>query len=153
MRIISQRNNVFGPAVLLILLVASACSALPQVSTVADEERNRVVSAADPLADNLFQAMNNNDYAAFSRDFDDPMKKALDEKAFNEMIQFFSPRIGRYLSRNVEKVEMIDTLYVISYNARFEDEESVSVRLSLRLIEDTYQVAGLWFDSPKLREK
>jgi hypothetical protein len=137
----------------LVLLLLSSCSAMPQVSKVEGDERDQVIAAADPIADSIFEGMNQQDYAAFSRDFDPEMKKSLNEKAFSELTAFFAPKIGDYQSREVEKTEMVDAIYVITYNARFEDEEKVTVRLSLRPVDDTYQVAGLWFDSPKLREK
>jgi hypothetical protein len=136
----------------LVLLWASGCDLMPQVSPVDGEERDQVLALAEPVADNLLQAMNTADYPGFSRDFDNTMKKSLDEKGFKEMLQFFNPKIGAYVSREVEKVEHVDTLYVVTYNAKFEQEESVAVRLSLRQ-GDPIQVAGLYFDSPKLREK
>jgi len=126
---------------------------MPKASPVEGQEREQVLAAAEPVADTLFNGMNDGDYAVFSHDFDPTMKKALDEKAFTEMAQSFSQKIGQYQSRQVMKVEQIENLYSITYQARFEKEDPVSVRLTLRQETPTspMQVAGLWFDSPKLR--
>jgi hypothetical protein len=139
---------IFG----LAMLVIAGCFALPQISVVEGQERDKIIALGEPLADALFQGLDEENYTLFSRDFDSAMKKALDENAFHEMVQTFSAKIGRYQSRDVEKVEMIDTLYVITYQVTFENENPVSMRLSLRL-EETLLVAGLYFDSPKLREE
>lgn len=130
-----------------------ACSVLPEADLVEGDERERIIAAADPIADNLFLGMNKHDYSIFSRDFDDMLKKALDENSFKEMSVFFDPKIGAYVSRELDKIQTVDTLYVLTYTARFEDDEKVAFQLSLRPYEDTYQIAGLYFDSVKLRGK
>ncbi len=81
------------------------------------------------------------------------MKKALDETAFNGLVQNLGQKIGRYQSRQVEKVEQTGGLYAITYQAQFEKDNPVSVRLIVRPAASTtpMQVSGLWFDSPKLR--
>lgn len=139
---------VFG----FVILGIVGCSALPQISVVEGQESDRIIALGDPLADNLFQGLSEENYSMFSRDFDSAMKKALDDKAFHEMARTFTAKIGRYQSRQVEKVERVDTLYVITYQVKFEKEDPVSMRLSLRQ-EETLLVAGLYFDSPKLREE
>lgn len=144
--------------ILLILLVCAVfgslagCSAMPQVTTLEGAERNDAVTLADPVADNVFAGMNEGDYTKFARDFDTTMAKALNEKAFDEMMQTFDERLGKYQSREVTKVERVDQVVVVHYSADFEKESDVSVSLSVRE-SDPPQVAGLWFDSPKLREK
>lgn len=153
-----MKHNTILQSLLLILALllpgaVAACSALPQISAVEGAERDQAVALAEPMADVIFQGMNTADYTLFAQDFDDEMKKALTEAAFNEMMQAFTPKIGAYQSREVVKVEVIDeVVYVISYQARFEKEDAVAVRLSVRK-GDPAQVAGLYFDSPKLREK
>jgi len=135
----------------LVLFAAASCAVLPKAVAVEGEERDRVLQQSEPIADEMFNAMNEHDYAGFSKYFDETMKKALDEKAFNTMMQTFDDKIGAYQSREIEKVESVENLYVVSYKARYEKEEVVSVRLTVR-DGDPVQVSGLWFDSPKLRE-
>jgi hypothetical protein len=138
---------------LLALILLAGCSAMPKSSPVEGQQREQVLASSEPVADNLFKGMNDTDYATFSRDFDSAMKKGLDEKAFNTLTQTFSQKIGKYQSRQIEKVEQIENLYTVTYQAQFEKENPVSVRLTLRQATATtpMQVAGLWFDSPKLR--
>jgi hypothetical protein len=144
-------NLVFPVLAAWMLLVLTACSALPQISTVEGEDRDQVLTLAEPMADAIFQGMNEENYAKFSQDFDSSMQKALNEKSFNEMNMSFKPKIGSYQSREVIRVEVVDTIvYVVTYQAKYEKEDAVTVRLSIRQ-GDPAQIAGLYFDSPKLR--
>jgi hypothetical protein len=130
----------------------AGCQVLPQVSMVEGQEREDFLVISEPMADNLFTGLNTNNYEVFSRDFDTAMKKALNEKSFAEMEQFFSEKLGAYQSRTIDKVERAETILTVTYTARFEHEEAVSVRLSVRETNPP-ELASLWFDSPKLREK
>jgi hypothetical protein len=140
-------------SLVLVLILLSGCSSLPKASPIEGQQREQVLASAEPIADNLFKGMNDADYATFSRDFDTAMKKALDEKAFNDLVQNLGQKIGRYQSRQVEKVEQIQGLDTINYTAQFEKDNPVSVRMILRPATSTtpMQITGLWFDSPKLR--
>jgi hypothetical protein len=140
---------------LFALFLIAGCSLAPKSTLVEGTQREQVLASGEPIADHLFKGMNDGDYQAFSRDFNVEMKKALDEKAFNQMAQSFSQKIGQYQSRQVVKVEAIENLYVITYQAKFEKEDPVSIRLTLRPQTEAVpmQVAGLWFDSPKLRSQ
>ena len=137
-------------ALCVLVMALAACSYMPQAELVEGAESEQVIQMAEPIAVNLLQGLNDQDYLTFSRDFDDTMKKALDQKSFTEMAATFAEKIGNYQSLEVEKVERIENLYVVTYKARYEKEEAVSIRLTIREGEPT-QVAGLWFDSPKLR--
>ena len=134
------------------LALLAGCAAMPQVTTLEGAEYDAAVTLVDPVADNVFAGMNEGDYAKFSSDFDVNMAKALNEKAFTEMMLTFNERIGKYQSREVTKVERVDEVVVVYYAADFEKEQDVAVSVSVRESSPP-QVAGLWFDSPKLREK
>lgn len=134
------------------LALLAGCSAMPEITTLEGAERDAAVKLAEPFADNVFTGMNAGEYAKFSRDFNETMIKALKERDFAEMKRTFDDRIGLYQSREVTSVQRIDQVYAITYSADFEKESDVSVTLSVSLT-DPPQVAGLWFDSPKLREK
>lgn len=152
MRFFSRNLLIVGLACCIAGLAVSACSLMPQAVALDGAEREQAIASAAPLADNLFGAMLAKDYAAFSKDFDEAMKKAMNETSFEDMVETFDAQIGSYQSHEVETVEQIENLVVVTYRGRFEKEENVSIRLTIRMATQP-QVAGLWFDSPKLREK
>ena len=133
----------------LLLAILSACSGAQPVEGA---ERDEILAKAEPIADSLFQGMLNHDYAAFARDFDPTMQKAMDEKAFQAMLSTIDPVIGKYQSREVAKVEKVGKFGAVTYTVRYEQEEAVSWRVVVTP-GDALQVSGLWYDSPKLRAK
>ncbi len=81
------------------------------------------------------------------------MKKVTTPDSFNNLVTLISTKLGKYLSREVTAVTAVgeDTILVI-YSADFENEEDVTVRLVIQPGGE-HLITGIWFDSPKLREK
>jgi hypothetical protein len=89
-------------ALLIAALVASACGS-------ASAETGEVTSVfteaeATSIAENALNALNSGDYAAWSRDWDDSMKSAINEDAFQQYREQVLSQIGQYQS--ILSVEM-----------------------------------------------
>jgi hypothetical protein len=142
-----------GLSFLLILSGLAGCAA-PQSTPqrVEGPERDQILLKVEPLADNLFQAMKDKNYAAFSKDFDPTMLKAIPESGFTQMMATIDPKIGDYQSRQVEKVERVGKYVAVTYTAKHALEEAVSWRLVMTP-SDPMLISGIWYDSPKLRTK
>ncbi len=113
-------------------------------------DRDAVLSFSEAKADNLLAGLNAADYAAFSRDFDPKMKAAMTEQAFIQSRQTVTGKIGKYVSREVAAVEQVGSFIRVTYKARFEQEEGVTVQIVFNA-DTAHQVSGLWYSSPKLR--
>jgi hypothetical protein len=135
----------------IILVILGGCTASPRA--IEGTERDTVLAYAEPMADNEFTALNANDYDAFIKDYDETMKKVTTPDSFNNLVTLISTKLGKYLSREVTAVTAVgeDTILVI-YSADFENEEDVTVRLVIQPGGE-HLITGIWFDSPKLREK
>ena len=55
---------------------------------------------AGPMTDNILSGIEQKDYSMFSRDFDDAMKTALPEDAFNSLADLLGSTIGTYQSKS-----------------------------------------------------
>jgi hypothetical protein len=142
-----------GRCLLLVVLLAgllAGCNTGPRPVLLEGQERDDILAKVEPLTDEIFAGMNARDYALFSRNFDPKMKAAMDEYAFLAMVDDIQGKVGPVVSREVRKVERVGEFIAVTYNARFEQEESVSWRVVVRP-GDPLQVSGLWYDSPKLR--
>jgi hypothetical protein len=128
----------------------AACSVSAQPITGA--ERDAVLAYAEPKTENLLNGFNAGDYAIFARDFDAPMRQAETEAVFTQTRAAILGKIGKYLSRQVTNVVKQDSFIVVIYNGRFENEDGVTMRVVFRP-DGEHQISGLWFDSPKLRQK
>ena len=139
-------------ATIILLLLVTGCAPKKNVEPVEGELRDEVAAQAQPMAEKLLKALNDNDYATFSLDFDEAMRKGMDEKGFTSMKTMFDSKIGKFVSMEVDKVEKVDSYYSITFRARFEKEDGVTFRMTINQ-NDPPKVAGVWFTSPKLRSK
>jgi hypothetical protein len=148
----------YGWIILTTVLTAallSACSLLGGTSpkTLTGADKDAVLAYSEPIADDLLAGYSDKDYAAFSKDFNDTMKKGLSEQYFNStLLPTVFDKIGKYQSRTVESVTQSANYVTVIYNAKFENDDPVVIRLSLDP-NDPHQVSGLYFDSVKLRQK
>jgi hypothetical protein len=136
---------------LVIIAILGGCAASPRA--IEGAEREAVLAYAEPMTDNELNALNENDYDAFVRDYNEAMLKATTPENFANLVSIISSKLGKYLSREVTAVTAVgeDAVLVI-YTAKFENEEGVTIRLVFQPSGD-HLITGLWFDSPKLREK
>lgn len=134
-----------------LLVGFTSCAGKQSAVTLEGQDRDVVLAKAEPIADNMFQAMNQRDYAAFARDLDAAMKKAMPEERFNQMMDTLDTKVGKYQSRQVSRVERVGQYYAVIYSAAFEQEANVAFRVVLTQSEPA-QISGLWYDSPKLRK-
>lgn len=144
-------------SILLLILAASlalsACLGAPKSTPVEGADREKVLAFSEPITDNVFKGLEARDYAVFSRDFDETMKKAVDEKAFNNLTGTLESKIGKYESRQIQSVQRFsNNVITVVYAAKFSGEDAVTTRVSFREGPPP-QVAGLFFTSPKLTGK
>jgi len=133
---------------LIVLILSFGCA--PKV----DVEEAR--SYGDPMTENLLVAINENDYTKFSKDLDNAMKTALPESAFSDFISQINGRVGNYVigSKEFREAYMTEQYINIVYKTQFtEESEEVTVRVVFVKADGETKISGLWFDSPKLKEK
>ncbi len=134
------------------LVVSVGCTGA-SAKALQGSERDAVLAYSEPVADNLLQGMNNADYAAFSRDFNAQMKGAITQQAFqSNLLTTIGGKLGKYVSRQVSSVSQVGSNLLVIYTAKFEQEDGVTIRLSLEQAEP-HHVSGLYFNSPKLSGK
>ena len=107
----------------------------------------KVAEFADPVAENILMSMNKGDYAGFSRDFDDTMKRELSEAAFPEFLSAINGSVGNYVegSMKIKGVNIENDLTTASYTVNFEGMEGVTMDVVFKKINDEMKVVGLWF--------
>ena len=132
---------------LIFIITASGCSA------GVDEE---IISIADSAAENVLIAIDDQNFDSYNKDMDDGMLKTVTEQYFTTLSTYIKEAIGEYeqgskeyLSSNIQ-----DELYVVIFEADYTKEtEKVAVVVVVSVTDEGIcQIAGLWFDSPKLRE-
>lgn len=142
-----------GPVIAILLgacgvLLVTGC--VPGVPQLEGAEREAVLAYAEPATDNLLAGLEAGDYAQFSRDMSPEMLAAMTESQFSALRATLEDKVGAYVSRQVTGVEEGDDFIAVNYDARYEDEEHVSMRV---VFDQDRQISGLWLDSPKLRQQ
>ena len=116
-----------------------------QGTPLTGENRDAILAFSESKTDNLLAGMNAGDYAMFSADFDGDMLAAMTKEQFDALKKDRDAKLGLYLSRTVNSVLQQDDFYIVIYDAKFEKDEAVIVRVVFR-IADPHQVSGLWFN-------
>ncbi len=100
------------------------------------------------LAKNILTALDTDDYAAFSRDFSDEMKKALPEDQFTALADMLHAHSGKFVSAGDLSLSNKQGFAVYQIICKYEHEDvvvTIVFRINGKLVE------GLFFDSPYLR--
>lgn len=130
--------------VLIVLAVGVLAGCGSQGTTLKNEDAEAVLAFSEAKTDNLLAGMNAGDYAVFSQDFDPEMLSAMTEAEFNKLKADRDAKLGLYLSREVESVVQIGDFYAVNYNAKFEKDDAVGVRVVFHAA-GPHEVSGLWF--------
>lgn len=144
-----MKRNLTVVAVVLLMLVVAAAGCVAKL-------KEADVRYAGPMVDNLLAGIAAGDYDVFSRDLDETMLKAIDEKAFTTMVDQIRGVIGDYQSKTftqaVNTTENNVPMTVIIYKARFSNEPAdVLITVTFTDSHSGKKISGLFFNSPKLR--
>ena len=147
MKLMKQINLFFACASIFLLL---GCSTFPQ--NVEGAERAAVLAYAEPTTDNVLNGYNSGNYAQFSENFDAVMLQAETNAVFQQTRSQIMSKLGKYISRQTPMVVKQNNMIIVFYNARFEQEDGVTIRVVFQP-DGEHKLTGLWFDSPKLRQQ
>ena len=135
----------FSALLLAVILVSFLAGCGSKGTTLTGADRDAVLAFSEAKTDNLLAGMNANDYTAFSKDFDQDMLKAMTQPQFDSLKKDRDARLGLYISRQVDSVIQTGDFYAVIYNAQFEKDDAVTVRVVFRIAEP-HEVSGLWFN-------
>jgi len=103
----------------------------------------KVAPYADPATENILIAMNNEDYASFSKDFDDTMKSELSEDAFPDFVAAVNGQVGDYIadSKDFTGFNTSNGITRAEYEIDFEAMEDVAMIHAIQEGEDSEVVS------------
>ena len=139
---IAKKAHVLFLVMISVSLLAGCGS---QGTTLTGADRDAVLAYSEAKTDNLLAGMNANDYAAFSKDFDSDMLNAMTKEQFDALKKDRDAKLGLYVSRQVNSVVQDGSFYAVIYDAKFEKDDAVTVRVVFRVAEP-HEISGLWFN-------
>ncbi len=122
----------------IIILITGCSVPMPKVIIPPDFKE-----VAIPMAENLVTGLDKQDYAIFTRDFDEKMVKALPTTAMTELRKLLWDQNGNYQSMDIKQVLEQKGFIVTIFNMAFEKG-----KLDMQLVftaEPPYKISGLWF--------
>ena len=142
--------GIIGLLISLSLVLLPGCN---NTRLLPDEEASRFATEIDALSENLLASLNSGDYDRYIRDMDQTMKEASTPADFESLHTLLAEKIGAYESRKMVQVVEQEGLRVVIYDAKFEKEDSVTIRVVFNTTGESPLISGLWLDSPRLRQK
>jgi hypothetical protein len=109
---------------------------------------------ARAMTENILLAINNDDYALYSKNLDSAMKQAMTQQAFDQVQSTIATKVGSYEPGSIQFVQAIsqDPYIAVIYSSKFTNEQdNVTVTISFHTVDGNDLVGGLYFNSPKLR--
>lgn len=98
---------------------------------------------AIPMAENLVTGLDKQDYAIFTRDFDEKIVKALPTTAMTELRKLLWGQNGNYQSMDFKQVLEQKGFIVTIFNLVFE-KGNLDMQLVFNAV-PPYKISGLWF--------
>ena len=132
--------------------LVSSCTPTTAAQPISRLTEAEVRVLADPMAENLLQAMNTSDYAQYTRDFDEAFKQNLSQSAFETINSLRIETVGPYVSKEYWQMAQKNDKITVAYRAKFTDDSSVIFSLYLKNIDRKWYVDGTYYDSPLMRK-
>ncbi len=121
-------------------LIPVSCSSVPEPEY------------ASGIAEQMLQAINQDNYDQFAQYFDENIQKIMPEKNFHGAVYEVKTRVGSYQSKEFLKAEDSGFSIIVYYIAHFTEEpEDVIVEIRFKELEGGIRVSAFSLDSPKLR--
>ncbi|MBU1043775.1 MAG: hypothetical protein KJ915_05185 [Candidatus Omnitrophica bacterium] len=101
---------------------------------------------ADPIMDNILKGVQLENYMAYSKDFDQPLKVLGSRTKFFQVARYLKQTVGNYMYREYMGSLHKDDLVVVLWKATFDKtQDDVLIKLFLTKQNNRYVVKGLRF--------
>jgi hypothetical protein len=124
------------------------CVSFTSCSKPLTDEELKIKNLIDPLTENYFISINNNDYEKFIKDFDDGMKKAVTKDSFTQLSSQVRNGIGDYIQNSLKLVKIANEQGYTSayYDINFSKKSNVKIKMVFSKIDNEYKISGQWFE-------
>ncbi len=138
--------------VLFSLLVALIVVSVGCAKTFSEED---VKSFAHPLTEMALVAFDTSDFAAIAPTFTEDMQAALPESQFLSLAKQLKELIGDYVRNSIKYVSASQkgTIITVLYEATYTNDSPVQITISFEQVAGEYKIAGIYFNSAKIRGK
>jgi hypothetical protein len=132
---------------LSLIILLFFCFSFVSCSKTLSAEEIKIKKTTDPMTENYFISINNEDYSRFSRDFDDGMKNAVTKENFNQLILAVKDGLGEYVPDSIKFVTIASEkgFTAVYYDADFSKKSDVKIKMVFSKISNELKISGQWF--------
>jgi hypothetical protein len=132
---------------LCLMSILFLCFSFMSCSKTLSAEEIKIRDIVDPLTENYFVSINNEDYGKFSKDFDDGMKNAVTKENFNQLILPVKDGLGDYVPNSIRLVTIASEkgFTAAYYDADFSKKSNVKIKMVFSKINGEFKISGQWF--------
>ncbi|MHB1274581.1 MAG: DUF3887 domain-containing protein [Candidatus Humimicrobiaceae bacterium] len=108
---------------------------------------SKVTSYSTPMTLNLLNSISSENYANFSKDFDEALKQELSETNFPDLVLQMKDNFGTYKENSLKfkGFNYVNGVNTVDYTADFTNKSGVSVQVIFTKVNDQMKISGLWF--------
>jgi hypothetical protein len=132
-----KKSNLIN--LLLTILILTGCAAPKPILTIPQGFQDK----AKPMAENIINGLDKQDYPIFSKDFDQKMIEAIPSTAMAEVHKLLWSQFGEYQTIQTRKIFEEKNFYVGVFILIFEKGD-IDMQVVFSQTEP-YKVSGLWF--------
>jgi hypothetical protein len=109
---------------------------------------SKVTSYSTPITLNIINSISAENYASFSKDFDEDLKQVLSEENFPDLLLQMKDNFGTYKENSLKFTgfNYVNGVNTVDYTADFSNKSGVSVQVIFIKVNDQMKVSGLWFN-------
>ena len=135
---------LFSSSIIILLFF---CFSFVSCNKTLTAEEIKIKNIADPMTENYFVSINNEDYDKFLKDFDDGMKKAVIKDNFSQLILQVKNGLGDYIPNSIKLVTIANEqgFTAAYYDADFSKKNDVKIKMVFSKINSEYTISGQWF--------
>jgi hypothetical protein len=134
-------------AFLSLMILLFFCFSFVSCSKTLNAEEIKIRDIVNPMTENYFVSINNEDYGKFSKDFDDGMKNAVPKENFNQLILPVKDGLGDYVPNSIKLVTIASEkgFTAVYYDADFSRKSDVKIKMVFSKTNNEFKISGQWF--------
>jgi len=135
---------LFSSSLIILLFF---CFSFTSCNKTLTAEEIKIKNIIDPITENYFISINNEDYDKFSKDFDDGMKKAVTKDNFSKLVLPVKNGLGDYIPNSIKLVTIANEqgFTAVYYDADFSKENNIKIKMVFSKTNSEYKISGQWF--------
>ena len=109
---------------------------------------SKVTSYSTPMTLNLLNSISEENYANFSKDFDEALKQELPEATFPDLLVQMKDNFGTYKQDTLKfkGFNYENGVNTVNYTADFTNKSGVNVQVIFTKVNELMKISGLWFN-------